>query len=72
MNTYAVRVNNGVAEIYDAKTGSYKRSIGSDVMQARITGEFVEITKTNGKIEIYDANTGSYQRLASGFLRMFS
>ena len=62
MNTYAVKVENGHAKIYDAKTGLIKRSIGIDVVSAQITGEFVQVTKRNGRVEIYDANTGLYKR----------
>jgi|HubBroStandDraft_6_1064221.scaffolds.fasta_scaffold3520452_1 hypothetical protein len=62
MKTYAVKVEHGQARIYDAKTGSYQRFVGSNVVSAQITGEFVQVTEKNGQVRIYDANTGSYQR----------
>ena len=62
MNTYAVKVENGHAKVYDAKTGAYKRTVGSDVVSAQITGELIQVTKKNGRVEIYDANTGAYKR----------
>ena len=62
MNTYAVKLYNGIAQIYDAKTGSFKRSVGSDVVSAQINGDLVQLTKSNGRVEIYDVNTGSFKR----------
>lgn len=62
MNTYAVKVQGGRALIYDAATGSYKRSVGNNVVSAQISGQFVQITNKSGQVEIYDANTGSFKR----------
>jgi hypothetical protein len=62
MSTYAVKVNNGRAEIYDANTGAYKRSFGSDVVSAQVSGDTVQVTRKNGRVEIYDAKTGAYKR----------
>jgi hypothetical protein len=62
MSAYAVKIKNGKAELFDAKTGAYKRSVGSNAVSAQITGEFVQVTKADGKVEIYDASTGAYKR----------
>ena len=59
---FAVKVNDGRAEIYDASNGSYQRSVGSDVVTAQVNGNVLQITKKDGSVEIYDANNGSYQR----------
>jgi|APCry1669189241_1035207.scaffolds.fasta_scaffold237211_1 hypothetical protein len=62
MKTYAVKVESGHAKVYDAQTGAYQRSVGSDVVSAQITGDLVQVTKKTGRVEIYDANTGAYKR----------
>jgi ABC-type tungstate transport system substrate-binding protein len=59
---YAVKINNGRAEIYDASTGSYQRSLTDATSAQMLGGNLVQVTKQNGRVEIYDASTGSYQR----------
>jgi hypothetical protein len=62
MTTYAVKVKDGKAQIYDAKTGAYKRNVGNHAVSAQVQGDIVQVTKADGKVEIYDANTGVYKR----------
>ena len=62
MSTYAVKVHNGRAEIYDANTGAYKRGLGSEVISAQISGDVVQVMKKSGRVEIYDIKTGAYKR----------
>jgi hypothetical protein len=62
MTTYAVKVESGVAKVYDAKTGAYKRSVGSQVVSAQVNGDIIQVTEKNGAVKIYDANTGAYKR----------
>ncbi|HEX3856339.1 MAG TPA: hypothetical protein VHY30_03460 [Verrucomicrobiae bacterium] len=60
---YAVKVNNGTAAIYNAKSGTYWRSIGSKVASAQlIGGDSVQVTTTDGKVQIYDIESGRYIR----------
>jgi predicted nucleic acid-binding protein len=60
--TYAVKVEGGKAKLYDAKTGAFKRSGGSNVVSAQIVGEMVQVTEKKGSVKIYDANTGAFKR----------
>jgi hypothetical protein len=60
--TYAVKIKNGKAQIYDAKTGGLRRSVGSGVVSAQITGDLVQVTKENGRVELYDPKTGGLRR----------
>jgi hypothetical protein len=62
MSTYAVKVRNGRAEIYDANTGAYKTGVGSNVVSAQVSGDVVQVTRKDGRVEIYDAKTGAYKR----------
>ena len=58
--TYAVKVTNGKAEIYNAKHGNRVRSVGSNVTSAQIIGsDSVQVTTASGKVEIYDINHGN-------------
>ena len=60
--TYAVKVVNGQAAIYDAKTGVRLRTVWSNVASAQINGESAILTSTSGKVQIYSAKTGCYLR----------
>lgn len=57
-----VKVNNGRCELYSASTGSYRRSFGSNVVQASVSGDNVAVVTQSGRVEIYTASTGSYRR----------
>lgn len=56
------KMNGDRAEIYNAETGSYQRSLCSDAVGVTVQGNIASVTKKNGRVEIYNAETGSYQR----------
>lgn len=58
----AVKVNNGRCEIFKVSSGAYLRTVGSDVVQASISGNHVAAVTRQGRVEIYDASSGSYRR----------
>lgn len=60
--TYAVKVENGKAKVYDANNGAFKQSFGSDVLSAQINGELLQITDKKGSVKIYDVRTGAFKR----------
>ena len=62
MTAYAVKVEGGIAKIYDAQTGGYLGRVGSNVVSAQITGELVQVTEKNGSVKIYSAKTCGYLR----------
>lgn len=57
-----VKVNNGRCELYSASNGCYRRSFGSNVVQASISGDNVALVTKSGRVEIYTASTGCYRR----------
>lgn len=59
-----VKVNKGRCELYSASTGGFRRSFGSNIVQASISGDNVAAVTEKGRVEIYRASTG-------GFLRSF-
>ena len=62
MITYAVKVKNGRACLFDVKTGAYHRSVGDKVVSAQITGEFVQVQSENGRVALYTTRNGAYVR----------
>ena len=55
-----VKLNNGRAEVYTV-SGSYVRTLGSDVVQASTNGQEVALLRQNGRVELY-SRSGSYMR----------
>lgn len=59
------KVSNGRCELYSLSSGSYVRSLGSDVVQACVGRDYVAIVTGRGEVDIYSASTGSYVRRQS-------
>lgn len=59
------KVANGRCELYSLSSGSYVRSLGSDVVQACVGRDYVAIINQRGEVDIYSAATGSYVRRQS-------
>lgn len=58
---YAVKVDSGVARIHDARTGQFKRLVGSNVVSAQNIGsDLIQTTEKNGSVKIYNAKTGQF------------
>lgn len=57
-----VKVNKGRCELYSASTGGFRRSFGSNIVQATISGDNVAAVTEKGRVEIYRASTGGFQR----------
>ena len=62
MKSYAVKIHNGRALIFDANTGVQLRSVGFNATGAQVMGDLVQVTTSNGRVEIYSAVTGVLQR----------
>jgi hypothetical protein len=62
MKSYAVKIHNGRAQVFDAHTGVQLRAVGFNVVGAQVTGDLVQVTTSNGRVEIYSASTGVMQR----------
>lgn len=60
-----VKVANGRCDLYSLSSGSYVRSLGSDVVQACAGRDYVAIVTRRGDVDIYNAATGSYIRRQS-------
>jgi hypothetical protein len=60
--TYAVKIENGQAKVYDARTGAFKQSFGHDVVSAQVDGELLQYTDKKGSVNIYDVRTGAFKR----------
>lgn len=56
------KVCNGHCELYSLATGSYVRSLGSEVVQACAGRDYVAIVTRQGDVDIYTASSGSYVR----------
>ena len=63
MKTYAVKVQNGKAMVYDAQTGVQLRVLSSNAVSAQITGDVLQVTLSNGHIEIYKTENWVLQRI---------
>ena len=63
MKTYAVKVQNGKAMVYDAQTGVQLRVLSSKAVSAQITGDQLQVTTSDGHVEIYSTTTWVLQRL---------
>lgn len=59
--SYVVKVKDGKAYLYDAKTRAGKGSVGRKVVSAHMAGDFVQVTREDGKVEIYDPRTRAYK-----------
>lgn len=57
-----VKVNKGRCELYSASTGGFRRSFGSNIVQASVSGDNVAAVNQKGRVEIYRASTGSFLR----------
>lgn len=57
-----VKVNKGRCELYSASTGGFRRSFGSNIIQATVSGDNVAAVTEKGRVEIYRASTGGFQR----------
>ena len=63
MKTYAVKVQNGKATVYDAQTGVQLRVLSSKAVSAQITGDQLQVTTSDGHVEIYSTATWVLQRI---------
>lgn len=59
------KVANGRCDLYSLSTGSYVRSLGSDVAQACAGRDYVAIVTRQGAVDIYSADSGCYIRRQS-------
>lgn len=59
------KVNNGCCELYALSSGSYVRTLGSDVVQACAGRDYVALVTRQGHVDIYHADSGSYARSLS-------
>lgn len=60
---YVAKIENGRCKLYNARTGSYQRTVGeSGAVSAQVQGDIVAVTYANGKVKIYSCKSGSYQR----------
>ena len=57
-----VKVEGGAVKVYDAKRGSYLRTLTHGALSAQVSGNFVTVAMQNGKTNVYDALSGSYLR----------
>ena len=60
-----VKVVNGHCELYSLSSGSYVRSLGSDVVQASAGRDYVAIVTRQGDVDIYSSASGCYIRRQS-------
>lgn len=60
-----IKVNNGRCDVYSAANGCYLRSVGSDVVQASVGGNYLAVVNQSGCLDIYQASTGCYIRRMS-------
>lgn len=59
------KVVSGRCDLYSLSTGTYVRSLGSDVVQACAGRDYVALVTRRGETEIYSASTGGYIRRLS-------
>lgn len=62
----AVKIEQGSCSIYNISTGAYIRRIGSDAVQASISGDYVAVVDRSGNVTVYRASTGAYIRRLGG------
>ncbi len=62
MKTYAVKIRNGQAVVFDAQTGAQLRTLTSNAVGAQVLGDLIQVTTTDGRTQIYNAATGAMQR----------
>lgn len=58
----AVKVEHETCNIYAVSTGAYIRGVGSHIVQASVSGDFVAAVDRRGDTHIYQVSTGAYMR----------